>query len=306
MEGFARYLTTCVGCGVMNAEMRIVRILLMFTIVPFLEGKTRVAVAMPPYVEIAEKLGGDKVVVVCALDEGADHETFDPAPSALRLLLQADLYWVSGMGFERSLLPKLQAASASMKLVGTPPPEDDHHHHHHEDGSTCALHGDLHRWLDPRAIAADARVLTDALKAASPSDADYFERRHAAFSAECEALYTAMAAVLSPWKGQTFFVYHGAYEHLAAAFGLKQVALEQGGREPSLRQLSQLIGQAREAGVRVVYAQPQHRTAAARTLADQIGGRLEVLDPLAPNWSENLLNIAQRLAIGFEEAANPR
>ena len=54
--------------------------------------------------------------------------------------------------------------------------------------------------------------------------------------------------------------------------------------------------QARSAGIDVVFVQPHFDDAAAAVVAREIGARLEVLDPLAPDWSDNLRGAARLLA----------
>ena len=51
----------------------------------------------------------------------------------------------------------------------------------------------------------------------------------------------------------------------------------------------------------VVFAQPQFDAASARVVAAEIGARVELLDPLAPDWADNLRRVARALA----EAAVP-
>jgi zinc transport system substrate-binding protein len=53
--------------------------------------------------------------------------------------------------------------------------------------------------------------------------------------------------------------------------------------------------------VKVVFVQPQFDPASAWTLAREIGARVEVLDPLAYDWTANLRHVAHALAAGLFE-----
>ena len=52
-----------------------------------------------------------------------------------------------------------------------------------------------------------------------------------------------------------FIVYHPALTYYARDYGLRQVAIEADGKEPSAKQLTAVIRQAREAGVRRIFYQ---------------------------------------------------
>ena len=98
-----------------------------------------------------------------------------------------------------------------------------------------------------------------------------------------------------------FYVFHPAFGHFAEAYGLNQKAVERGGREPSARELQELIAEARTDGARAVFVQPQHGTGSAETIAKAIGADLVTLDPLARDVLANLETIGTRI----EQALKP-
>ena len=86
----------------------------------------------------------------------------------------------------------------------------------------------------------------EALKKSDPAHAQDFEKNLVAFREELDALDNRIAAVLKPLKGRKFYVFHPAFGHFGEAYGLKQVAVETGGKEPSAKQLAALIKKARK------------------------------------------------------------
>ncbi len=263
-----------------------------------------VAVSVPPQVSIVEQLGAGVAEVFAVLPPGADHETWSPRPSEVARPRAAATYCATGFGFERLLLPRLRAGQQDLAVIE---PASDHAHHHdhahdhHHDHDHGHAHDELHRWLDPRLVRADAARLAAAMAAARPAEAAAIRRAEVAFAEQCKALEAELAARLAPYEGRRFYVYHAAFGAFADAFGLEQVALEREGREPSLRDLEELIAAARREGVKVIYVQPQHRPAAAQQLARAIGAELVILDPLAADWANNLRHLAATLAAGFAE-----
>jgi zinc transport system substrate-binding protein len=90
-------------------------------------------------------------------------------------------------------------------------------------------------------------------------------------------------------------VFHPAYGYFGDAYGLKQIAIQLGGKEPTARQLAKLIQLAKEEGVRVLFVQPQFSKKSAEALAKAIGGAVIPLDDLAPDYLRNLQDMAVKL-----------
>ncbi len=89
---------------------------------------------------------------------------------------------------------------------------------------------------------------------------------------------------------------HPAWGYLAEEYGLVQIAIQHENREPDPHRLARLIKRARDLDVEVIFQQPQFDGASARVVAEAIGGRVEALDPLAADWADNLVHVAERLA----------
>jgi zinc transport system substrate-binding protein len=74
------------------------------------------------------------------------------------------------------------------------------------------------------------------------------------------------------------------------------IPVEVGGQEPSAAELAQLITRAEEEDIRMIFAQPQFSTRTAKTIASEIDGEVLLIDPLAPDWLDNLRRVAETLA----------
>jgi zinc transport system substrate-binding protein len=96
-----------------------------------------------------------------------------------------------------------------------------------------------------------------------------------------------------------FLVLHPAWGYFADTYGLVQIPVERDGKEPGAQALAELVDEARRDGLKVIFVQPQFNPKPAETQA--IGGRIEVLDDLAPDYAANLRRAAWLLV----EAARP-
>jgi zinc transport system substrate-binding protein len=90
-------------------------------------------------------------------------------------------------------------------------------------------------------------------------------------------------------------VFHPAWGYFAREFGLKQMAIEVQGKEPSARELGEILDYARNNHVSTIFVQPQFSRRTAEIIAREIGARIAIADPLAADWAGNLRNLAKAL-----------
>ena len=99
-------------------------------------------------------------------------------------------------------------------------------------------------------------------------------------------------------------MFHPAWGYFARDYNLKQVPIEIGGTEPSAAELRELIEEAKEEGIKVIFAQPEFSINSAKTIAKEIDGEVLLINALAPNWSENLLKVSQIFAQELSQLRN--
>ncbi len=91
-------------------------------------------------------------------------------------------------------------------------------------------------------------------------------------------------------------VFHPAWGYFAHDYNLEMIPIEVGGTEPSATELAALIKTARADNIKVIFAQPSFSTEDAETIAQEIDGKVLLIDPLATNWLENLRTVADTFA----------
>lgn len=129
-----------------------------------------------------------------------------------------------------------------------------------------------------------------------PERAEAFRQRLAALERELDALHEELRGILAPCKGKSIFVFHPAWGYFTDAYEIEQVAIEQEGKPPADAELTALQRLARERGIKVIFVQPQISSRAADAVAKTIGGRVEEIDPLAPDLPDNLRKVARAIA----------
>jgi zinc transport system substrate-binding protein len=108
-----------------------------------------------------------------------------------------------------------------------------------------------------------------------------------------------LADQLKGLKGTTIFVYHPAFGYFLDRYGLRQETVEIRGKQPSPQQIKRLIEHAKEEQVQVIFVQPQFRRHSAQALAKAIGGTVEIINPLAENYLDNLRHMGETIAKSY-------
>lgn len=256
-----------------------------------------VAVTIPPYREFAEAIGGDRVTVMVMVPAGASPHTYEPTPGQLRSLADTPLYLAVGSGieFEEAWMESLTAVNPDMQVVDTSagitflcPGESESAV---PATAVCAddtIRYDPHIWLTPANARIIARNIADACIAYAPDDAAYFEDRFTAYDAKLKRLDQDIQETFTGTDNTTVLVYHPAWGYYAERYGLDMHAVETDGKEPSPANLRKIITTATEDGIPAIFASPESPTRNAAAIADEIGGTVVYISPLAENYTDNL------------------
>ncbi len=154
--------------------------------------------------------------------------------------------------------------------------EDDHAHDGHDHGQF-----DPHIWLDPKNVKIQMQTIADALIQLDPTKQAAIEKRLKDEHAKLDALDKQFSEVLKPHAGKTIIVSHEAFAYLFKAYNLNQLGIEGllASSEPSPGHMANLIKLAKTEKITVVYVEPLSSSKTAESLATEIGGRVEQLDP---------------------------
>ncbi|MEO0416670.1 MAG: zinc ABC transporter substrate-binding protein [Verrucomicrobiota bacterium] len=274
-------------------------------------GKPVVYVPVAPYEYVFEKIAGDLVDIQVIVGEGDDPHSYSPTPLQVASMSKSQLICSGELGFEGNYFVMTgegdDAPRELMLLEGldlleghcdhpshqTETTEDDHDHDH-EDLN------DPHVWLSPSMLSAQSENIAASLKGLLSEEADKgkIDQNLAAFQKELDAIDAELKEQLSAHQGTKFYVYHGAFAYFGRDYGVEQVALEIGNRKPTPQVLADMAKQAKADNAELIFVQPQFDQSSAQALAESIGGRIEVLDPLEKDIIANLRAIANAIKGG--------
>lgn len=255
----------------------------------------RVAVSVLPQLEIVERIGGERIQVEALLEQGDSCGVFEARPGRLAWLARADVFFRIGVDFETTMVPRIRESMPRVRVVDLREGLTLHrvvHEHHGER----VVHWDPHTWMDPVLVKAQARRIAAVLSEIdADGEADY-QANLDVLIAEIDSLHNDIEAALRGHRGSVFFVYHPAYGYFAERYGLEQVAVQTAGRDPTARELRNILNFARESDVKVIFIQPQESRRHAERIAAAIGAEVLELDPMASNWMDNLRKMSSLIA----------
>jgi ABC-type Zn uptake system ZnuABC Zn-binding protein ZnuA len=152
--------------------------------------KINVVTTVAPITSMVENIGGDKIRLTGIIPEGINSHTFEPVPSDVKILAEADLLIVNGLELEE---PTLKLAKANMKQGSALLRLGDKTITEKEyifDFSFPKSHGhpNPHLWLDPRHALSYATLIRDELARLDPDNKSAYEQNAAAYKKQLEAL----------------------------------------------------------------------------------------------------------------------
>ena len=274
--------------------------------------KPVLAVSILPQSWFVSRIAGDRVQTLVLVGPGQNPHSYEPTPRQMNELAQAKAWVLSGTEFEIGLLPKIKTLFPNLKIVDgvegaslrllEAHAENRHYERsgHHSEGMTGA-EIDRHSWLGFSQSKILAAHIRDALVYIDPSGQEQYEENYEALVGEINLEFESLKEKLEPLRGRNVFVYHPSFGYFFDEFGINQVAVESGGKEPGPRELADLVALAKREKAAAIFVQAQFPANAAKTVANAVGARVISLDPLSADWLGNIRLIGKDL---YEVAHN--
>ena len=262
-------------------------------------------VSILPLRSLVGEIVGDDFKIEVLVPPGASPETFEPTPRQFIGLNRAEMIFNVGLiDFETTLLSKIEERGKVVNLSqGIELIAGSCSHAHTPakqaasggDGTSCAephnhshAHGvDPHVWTSPRALQKMAQNAYAAIRRAYPDSAKY-ETNYKRLQADLRALDARTGEKIAQSGIEYFIIYHPALTYYARDYGIRQVAIEADGKEPSAKRLTQVIRQAREDGVRRILYQSQFPASSVEIIARDIDAEYVEVDPLREDAIANI------------------
>ena len=280
-----------------------------------------------PLTYFTERIGGDLVEIESIYPAGSNEHTYEPTQQDMIALAEADAMFYIGMGLE-GFIDSAQKTleNEKVKFVATADaiPEDalgeghshDHEHeateeHSHDHGDEAAeehshdheheaaeghdhSHGSLdpHVWISPVLSQQLAESIKNELIEQDSENAEVYEANYAALVEELQALDESFQETADAAANGTFFVSHAAFGYIADTYGLEQVAVAglNSQDEPSQKELTAIVDQAKELGIEYVAFEQNVSSKLTEVIQKEIGAEAVQLHNLGVLTDEDIDN----------------
>lgn len=291
-------------------------------------GALKVTTSFYPLSYLAERIGAEHVAITDLTPPGADAHGVELSPKEVAELSQSDLVLyiaklspaiddaitASGVsavniGESVNLLP--------FDALGTDPHDgEDHDHadHDHEDADHADHdaeahdhdaeahdheegdghdHGthDPHFWTDPARMILAADTVAEKLAGLDEANRATYEANAKAVKADLQALVDELKGIdATQCRTDSFLVSHKAFSYLALEAGLNQIGIAgfDPEIEPSPARIREIQDIVNEHDINTVFATSDGETKTAKAIGDDLGLKVDVLDPAATQRDPNM------------------
>ena len=261
--------------------------------------KPVIAVTIEPQRYFTEAIAGDKFDVISIVPKGSSPETYDPTPQQLVSLGDSKAYFRIGyIGFEQVWMDRLTDNTPHIQVFDTSKDvdlifeeEEIHGDHRHAGGV------EPHIWNSTGNALIIARNTYKALCQLDKENEAYYLARYDSLSQRIIQTDSIIRETLKePGATRTFMIYHPALSYFARDYGLQQISIEEGGKEPSPAHLKELVDVCLQAYVRVIFIQPEFDHRNAEIIAKETRTRIVPIHPLSYDWEAEMQAVARALA----------
>ena len=263
----------------------------------------RLVVSIPPQKYLLDRLVGDRMEVVCMVEQSANPETFEPTIKQLTAVENSLAYFkIGNMGFEDALSERI-GKNGNIRLFDTSKGIDfirgSHEQHDDVDDSDAQTHEEHHHEIDPhvwssaRNCIVIAQNMLSALNEIDPEGKAFYQNNFERLHTELKQLDDSISTILTGSKNTAFIVWHPSLSYFARDYSLKQVSLEHEGKESSIKGFRARLDKTESAGAHVFFYQKEYDNRQMSDIAYQLHLRLVQINPMNEDIRSELLTTAK-------------
>lgn len=178
-------------------------------------------------------------------------------------------------------------AKNDVEAITTFPKEDENHN----NGK------DPHTWTSPSNVKIMAKNIYDTLVEFDSSNKEYYKTNYDNFIEEIDETDKKIKNILSVLpKDSKVMVFHPSWGYFARDYNFLQVSIEIEGKEPKPKMLQKIIDEAKKQNVKAIFTQTEFSDKSAKAIANELKIKVIKETPLAKDWSENLIKMANAIA----------
>jgi len=247
--------------------------------------KIHIVTTFYPMYEFTRNIAGNMADVELLIPSNVEPHDWEPSPKDMLKIQNANVL-VYNSKFLETWVPNIQKslgnkgpqyveASKGIHLMKGVAEEDS-------TAKNKQTQMDPHVWLSPALAQKEVTNITQTLVKVDPKNKNYYENNSKTYLQELEKLDKAYRTALQNVKKREIITQHAAFGYLARTYHLTQVPIAglSPDQEPSPAKLGELKKFAKSHNLKVIYYEEVASPKVAKTLANEIGAKIEVLNTL--------------------------
>ena len=249
------------------------------------KNKLTVAVSIVPQATFVKEVAGDLVNVVAVIPPGKSPANYAPAIHELEKLNESSLYFTIGVPSERSsILPKLISINSEIKTVDMA----DKVKEYYVEIEFSSGQRDPHIWLSPKRAAVMVEIIAQELSKIDNENGDRYQKNAQIYKDKLMNLDKEIRGSFDKLENKTFIVYHPSLGYFADDYGLDMVSIQSEGKDAAPSDLKRVVDTAKKQKIKTVFYQAEIDSKQSQVMASEIGGKAVQINPLAPDYIDNL------------------
>lgn len=245
-------------------------------------------VSIEPLRYFTEQIADGKFNVKTLVRQGSSPETYEPTAEQLTELARCCMYIkVGNLGFEHTWLKRIMTNAPHTIIKSI------------DNGVEYALSAngvpDPHIWMSTENANIIADNICRYMIEIDKTDSLLFKANTEQLKQKIAQADSCIRKHLADNGNRTFIIYHPALTYYARDFMLRQIPIEEEGREPSAAQLQDIVKAGKQQKVKTIFVQSEFPESNAAIIAKGTGATIESINPLSYNWIEEMINIAKLL-----------
>jgi manganese/iron transport system substrate-binding protein len=244
-------------------------------------GRLLVVTTVSPIADIARNVAGDAAEVAGVVPEGVDSHTFEPTTDTARLIAEADLILVNGLGLEEPTVELARANAPSetpIYALGDHATEESDHVYDFSFPESGGL-PNPHLWMSVPYAIEYTNLIAERLASVDEENAHVYRANAEDYVTELDALDDAIRRAVEtiPPGDRVLLTYHDSFAYFAREYGFRVIGAIQPSdfAEPSAQEIADLIDQIEGEDVPAVFGSEVFPSPVLEQIARETGVRYE-------------------------------
>ena len=256
--------------------------------------KRVITVSINPIKQIVELLTDNDFNINVLVPNGSNPETYEPTQLQMSESANSFLYINTGLiDFEHNINQFIKNNSDSTTVLSINNGVNLINGHDHS-ASSHNHSTDPHIWLSPRTYVKMIENVYNFLHDKFPDSVRYTNNYNQILSI-INSLDLRLQKLFASGN-KTFIINHPALSYLARDYNLQQIPIEIEGKEPSVKQVIEIINKGRNSGSKIIFNQKNDNISALQNIANELNASIIIFDPLDEDVINNILNTSQIIA----------